>query len=169
LTLQQADQAFHDRIGDDGFYSNERFRSCFKVTMPKSKNARQYYRAAWQRFEDADFLMHGGRTTAAVYLAGYGVECILKALILAAVPSSREEGILQDFRGSRAHDFESLRKLLSDRSGAALTRYVVRHFAHVNTWSTEMRYSPGTVRHREAKAFLDSARAILTWADGRMS
>jgi len=43
---------------------------------------------AKQRFDDALLLLEMGRTTAAVYLAGYSVECMLKALILSAVPQA---------------------------------------------------------------------------------
>lgn len=49
--------------------------------MPISKNARLFYRAAKQRFDDALLLLELKRTTAAVYLAGYSIECMLKALI----------------------------------------------------------------------------------------
>jgi HEPN domain-containing protein len=59
---------------------------------------------AKQRFDDALLLLEMGRTTAAVYLAGYSVEYMLKALILSAVPQAQEEAILGRFRGARAHD-----------------------------------------------------------------
>ena len=48
--------------------------------LPKPIEARLYYRAAKQRFDDAQLLLGAGRTTAAIYLAGYTVECFLKAL-----------------------------------------------------------------------------------------
>ena len=47
------------------------------------KEVRRFHRAAARRFEEAQFLLtRGNYTTAAVYLAGYAVECMLKALIL---------------------------------------------------------------------------------------
>ena len=39
----------------------------------------------FQRYEDAQILLRADRTTGAVYLAGYGIKCILKALVLSAV------------------------------------------------------------------------------------
>lgn len=137
--------------------------------MPASRNARLFYRVAKQRFEDAEFLLDVDRTTAAVYLAGYSVECILKALILATVPRAQESEILAVFRGAQAHHYDWLLRLYAERGGPGLPPELVPHFARVNTWSTDMRYSPGTITLRDAKAFLDSAVEILTWGDGRLS
>ena len=52
------------------------------MAIPASIEARLYYRCAFQRHEDAQILLRADHTTGAVYLAGYGVECILKALVL---------------------------------------------------------------------------------------
>ena len=52
------------------------------MPIPTSSNARLFYRAAKERFEDAELLLSLNRTTGAVYLAGYSVECIIKSLIL---------------------------------------------------------------------------------------
>ena len=65
------------------------------------------------------------RTTAAVYLAGYSVECMLKALILSAVPQAQEAALLARFRGARAHDYEWLLELYAEQGGARLPASVV--------------------------------------------
>lgn len=58
--------------------------------VPKSKHARLFYRCALHRRDEAKILRKADpRTTGAVYLAGYSVECILKALILAAAPQGK--------------------------------------------------------------------------------
>jgi HEPN domain-containing protein len=44
-------------------------------------DARLFRRCALQRFRESEVLFEAGYTTGAVYLAGYGVECILKALV----------------------------------------------------------------------------------------
>ena len=47
------------------------------MALPKTIEARLFYQAAIQRFDDAQFLLDkGGRTTAAVYLAGYSEESV---------------------------------------------------------------------------------------------
>jgi len=139
------------------------------MAIPSSASARLFYRAAKQRFEDAEFLLDANRTTAAVYLAGYGVECMLNALIVSVVPSSREDDVLVMFRGARAHDFDWLRLQYLERGGPALSAEIVPEFARVNTWSTDMRYSPGTTSMSDARVFLTACVAIYNWADGRLS
>jgi HEPN domain-containing protein len=138
------------------------------VAMPSSVHARRFYRAAKQRFDDALLLLEMERTTAAVYLAGYSVECMLKALILSAVPQAQEAELLEGFRGARAHDYEWLLHLYTEKGGARMPASVVPHFARVNSWSTDMRYTPGTLAAHEAKAFLEAAIEIMTWADRRL-
>lgn len=138
------------------------------MALPTSEHARRFYRAAKQRFDDALLLLEMRRTTAAVYLVGYSVECMLKALILSVVPRGQEAEVLGMFRGTRAHDYEWLLRLYVDKGGAKIPPPVVPHFARVNSWSTDMRYTPGTIAVREAQAFVDSATEILTWADGRL-
>jgi hypothetical protein len=138
------------------------------VAMPSSAQARRFYRAAKQRFDDALLLLEMERTTAAIYLAGYSVECMLKALILSAVPQAQEAELLGMFRGARAHDYEWLLHLYVEKGGARMPPSVVPHFARVNTWSTDMRYVPGTIAAHEVQAFLDAAIEIMTWADGRL-
>jgi hypothetical protein len=137
--------------------------------MPSSAQARRFfYRAAKQRFDDALLLFEMERTTAAIYLAGYSVECMLKALILSAVPQAQEAELLEMFRGARAHDYEWLLHLYVEKGGARMPPPIVPHFARVNAWSTDMRYVPGTIAAHEAQAFLDAAIAIMTWIDGRL-
>jgi hypothetical protein len=77
-----------------------------------------YYRAAKQRFLEAELLLKARMKTGAVYLAGYTVECFLKALILEGVAPALRKKLLADFRGRRAHDIEWLRGLYRRHVGA---------------------------------------------------
>lgn len=122
-----------------------------------------------QRFGEAELLYQDERfTTAAVYLAGYGVECMLKALVLSTVPLSQERGVLKDFHGAKAHDYGWLLAMYRKQGGPTLPKKLVRHFTTVNSWSTDMRYSPGMIRLAAAKSFVDSAAEIIRWADRSM-
>ncbi len=136
--------------------------------LPRSQEARLYYRAAYQRYEDAEFLLAEGRTTGAVYLAGYGIECILKALILSRVPNQRRTALLRLFTGRRAHEFEWLKQQYTKYGRGEVPKEIARHFAMVNTWSTDIRYVAGSLKKREAEAFCAAAAAIIHWADGRL-
>ena len=61
---------------------------------PRSPDARRFYRAGLLRFDEAKFLLDNSEyTTAAVYLGGYAVECLFKALIPGQVTSDIGEGL----------------------------------------------------------------------------
>lgn len=127
-----------------------------------------FYRAADQRLEDAAFLLEAQRTTAAVYLAGYGVECVLKALILERAGKTRAKEVLDQFRGSGAHNYDWLRFMYHQYGGSTLPKNVTEAFVQVENWGTDLRYKPGTIPEEDADAFLTSARRIWQWADGRL-
>lgn len=85
--------------------------------MPADIDARRYYRVAYQRLDDGTALLEIGRPRAAVYLTGYAVECILKALLLVYTPSGERREMLATFRGAIAHNIEWLRDRLVQRIG----------------------------------------------------
>jgi hypothetical protein len=136
--------------------------------LPQASEARIYYRAGKQRFDDSQILLREQRTTGAVYLAGYTVECLLKALVLASVAPRLRNQLLGEFRGSRAHNVEWLGALYRHHVGVAIPRVVTRHLARVASWSTDLRYATGSLKSKEADEFMDSVVAVATWADGRM-
>ena len=139
------------------------------MALPKSREAQIFYRAAIQRFDDARFLLEvGGRTTPAVYLASYSVECMLKALILSTLPGKNRARILESFKGSKAHDFRWLRDTYFKKGGPSFPREIAHCFIIVGTWSTALRYEPGMTRRTIAVAFLEAAEKIIRWADERM-
>lgn len=138
------------------------------MAVPGSSDARLYYRCAFQRYEEAEVLPRADYTTGAVYLAGYGIECILKALVLMAVPAGARPDTLKSFRGTKAHEYEWLRSVYLTNGGPRFPREITQHFTLVNDWSTDLRYTPRSVRADDAEAFLLSAVAILKWADGRL-
>src|SRR5205823_10857239 len=112
--------------------------------------ARVYYRAAKQRYADAQWLLDGVRTTGAVYLAGYTVECILKALLLASVSTGLRAQILGEFRGSRAHNIEWLGRLYRRHVGIGVPGAITRHLSRVASWTTDLRYGTATVNRKQA-------------------
>lgn len=137
--------------------------------MPNSKEARLFYRAALERFKDAEQILDRiERTTAAVYLAGYAVECILKALILSQLPAAKRAEMVQQFRGGKAHDYDWLKGVYADVGGPNFPKAVVEAFVVVEDWGTELRYQPGVIDPDDAKSFLAAAETILDWADGRL-
>jgi len=138
------------------------------MAIPGNRDARLFYRCAFQRYEEARILLEAGYTTGALYLAGYGVECILKSLIVMSLPAPRRAEARAWFRGQRGHDLEGLRTLYLTQGGARFPQDINKHFIQVDVWSTDLRYTAGTVKVDEAEAFLASSVAIIRWADGRL-
>ena len=62
--------------------------------MPSDPDARLFYRAADRRLTEAEVLRKAAQTTGAVYLAGYGVECKLKAVILGSLATEARTAML---------------------------------------------------------------------------
>jgi HEPN domain-containing protein len=108
------------------------------------------------------------RPTPAVYMAGYAVECMLKALVLASVPERKERESIELFRGGRAHSFEWLLDLYRQCGGPSPPRNLRRSFHRLSGWSTDIRYSPGNEWNREARPFLVAAEEVIDWAEGRI-
>ena len=140
------------------------------MALPDSCEARPFYRSAIHRYEDALILLQAApeHSTGAVYLAGYGIECILKALILNTLAQADRTEMLRSFRGARAHDYSWLRYEYLRNGGPSFPANIRQAFTLVNDWSTDLRSDPRQQEQEDAKDFLDAARTILTWAKERM-
>src|SRR5436190_6798329 len=114
-------------------------------------HVRLFATVAEQRIEDVEWLFTSGRYNACVYLAGYAVECSLKALLLNTTPVPQRGSTVRSFRGVRAHDFEMLRRHYLRAGGANLPREVVHAFDEVNDWTTHLRYNPKQIPIKEAR------------------
>lgn len=114
-------------------------------------------------------LLQLNRTTGAVYLAGYGIESMLKALIVSSVPRSQEPQVLTLFRGTQAHDYEWLLRLYREKGKLVPPPHLRTHFSHVTMWTTSIRYRPETIDEATASAFFQSADAIMRWIEGRLT
>jgi len=138
------------------------------VARHQSKEAKRFIRASGSRFEEADFLLErSDYTTAAVYLAGYAVECILKALILVHEPKVQNLQTVASFRGQTAHSFEWLKVRLAERH-VLLPPAAAKALSIVASWTTNLRYDPSVIRRGEAEQFVKAAGQLLDWAKGRL-
>lgn len=140
------------------------------MATPKATEARRYYRVANQRLEDAELLLEKlGRAPAAVYLAGYAVECILKALILANTPVARHREVLgQEFRGTRGHNLAWLRERSRQAGAASFPAEISGDLTFVSTWSVDLRYTPGAGDFEDAEAFVAAVGRIVQFIDTRL-
>src|SRR5947199_295584 len=135
----------------------------------RGRHVRLFQRAADQRLTTAGFLLkHDGFDLDAVYLVGYAVECALKALILRWTPQRKLADALPQLTqvGAKGHDFEYLKEILKQRRGGRgktdpqVLGELARHLKEVASWSTDLRYQVGTLKPKEARAFLRAARAV---------
>jgi HEPN domain-containing protein len=137
------------------------------MPRPRYHRALAFYRAAFQRFEDAEILLERDRLTGAFYLSGYGVECILKALILSSIdnPKRRSE-VDRSFKGRSGHDIAELLRLVLKESGRTIPGSISRSLATIMTWTTDLRYEASLKSRKEAVAFRDAVAEVIRWADG---
>ena len=139
------------------------------MATPRDPTARRFYRAGRQRLEDGESLRQQGRYGGAVYLAGYGIECGLKSMLVEQTPPARRPTLVASFRGSVAHDFDWLRRRYRDSGGSAAPAEVLAAFLTLDTWRVELRYNPTTPKGRDVAAFFAAARRAFGWIDGRIS
>src|SRR5580704_7321832 len=136
------------------------------MAKPKAKESQRFWRVAVQHIGDAQMLFrNGSKTGAATYLAGYAIECGLKALLLANCPPSKVKELLLSFTGSKAHDFDWLRQQLRQRQIEVAT-HMLEHLRKVGSWSVALRYDPTEWDPRDTEVFLASTVAILDWVKG---
>jgi HEPN domain-containing protein len=134
----------------------------------REKQIRLFQRAADQRLTTAEFLLDNGFFLDAVYLAGYGVECAMKALALRWTPRRECDAMIAKLTeaGAKGHDFEYLKGILKeqrrgkDRSDWEILGTLTTHLKVVSSWSTELRYQVGTMDPAEAEEFFEAAKAI---------
>ena len=136
---------------------------------------------AQDRFDDALCSLHSGdnsRATGAVYVAGFTIECLLKALLLErhrnlvgpVDPAKLSRTDREVFELLYRHDLDDMlgflpeveRKLsvLVNRRG----RPVWDDFRRLcEEWTVYARYSPKRVAMEEARGFVETIREVKEW------
>jgi len=137
------------------------------MAIPLDSDARKYYRVAKQRLVEAEIFMRNDLPAAAIYLAGYSIECILKSLLLVVTPPGGRQDMLKSLKDDFGHNLPRLRAGLIER-GARPPKNVAGELVFVTSWSPELRYEPGPGDPEEAERFVTAAKRIVVWADGRM-
>jgi hypothetical protein len=133
-------------------------------------NRAQLRQLAEDRILDAALLLTGGRWSGAYYLAGYAVECGLKACIMAHVEANG--AIFQDRKFSEkcwTHDFEELLELANlrptlDADGAA-NAPLFANWGIAKDWTETSRYEQKM--QSEAQVLFDAINSnpdgVLPW------
>ncbi len=137
-----------------------------------SQDRATFQQLAEQRLAEAQSLLANGFPSGAYYLAGYSVECALKAKIAS---SFRENEIpeLRRVRDIYTHDLGSLLGLagLKDELDVEMkvNEPLRNHWANAKEWSEQARYEIWT--HERASAILESIggdEGLLRWLLNRL-
>jgi hypothetical protein len=134
----------------------------------KSKHVRRFLTAADHRLQDADYLRRVDRTLGAAYLAGYAVEFVLKALVLALLDEHEQPKMIAQFRGTKAHDYNWLRFVYRANGGANLPKAVIEAFMILDAWRTDLRYNPRSRYSGDVDRFFQAVDTVLDWAKARL-
>ena len=133
-------------------------------------NRAQLRQLAEDRILDAACLLAGGRPAGAYYLAGYAVECGLKACIMAHVEAAG--AIFEDKKFSEkcwTHDLEELLKLANLKptldADTAANAALFANWGVAKVWKETSRYEQRA--QPEAQAMLDAIDSkpdgVLQW------
>jgi HEPN domain-containing protein len=103
-----------------------------------------------------------GLTLEAQYIAGYSVECSLKALILEKTAEPDRTAMLERLtHGAASHRPEVLLDRLREQ-GISLTVDLAKRMRRFD-WTTDLRYEIGRKPTGETNGLLNTASAIYDW------
>ncbi|HLH69138.1 MAG TPA: HEPN domain-containing protein [Candidatus Dormibacteraeota bacterium] len=124
--------------------------------MPSERDS-GYLAAANERSTDARRLFDTGRHCGAIYMAGYAVECRLKALL---------EGLGRNFprAGASGHDLYRL----WEAAGFRLQDLKGYRRDFVMTWSTDLRYQPDLPKGANADVLYKGAIELCGYLQTRL-
>lgn len=127
---------------------------------------------AEERLRDAECLLNGGRWSGAYYLAGYAVECGLKACIIAQVVATGGSAVFQEKKSSDKYFTHNLGGLLDLANlTPALDAAVLQNqnlgasWTTAKDWKESSRYELKTeVEARTmVQAVADNANGVFAW------
>ena len=144
-------------------------------SRPSRARPNQYRAVAFMRLEDAKKLPNSARSSGAVYLGGYAIECMLKAQLLCKhvflqTHAQSEVGLTDNQRGLwrmayMLHDIDSLLKELP-----SVARMLEANGIELDSlryhWSPHTRYSTIAITADAASEFVRMADTITKHIDG---
>lgn len=131
-------------------------------------------KAALHRMVDAQAAFNATRWRACMYLAGYGVECQLKAALMKMHGCFNlkelaelliDKDVIEGPKEVYTHSLEKLLALTGRVDAVRANETVVRHFSVVNRWIPAWRYTADLSGSDEAEQFLEAAREFRHWVE----
>jgi len=157
--------------------------------MPEFDGLIAFRKSGFHRVRDAQHLLYPVQvnidergadtrhTRGAMYLCGYGIECLLKAYLIAQHPPlQRLSDVLKELRktdpnvrdicGSAGHDLPYLLTLTGLSKGMDSTRK--QQMSLFTKWSSSWRYNPKPADRNDAQSMVSAALELLRWIDSQI-
>src|SRR5438128_2101014 len=131
-------------------------------------------KAGKHRRDDAHALFAACRWRGAMYLAGYSIECLLKARLMQRYGcrqlrdlerQSRSRGLLSELATVFDHRREVLFALTGALDRLKANRELWGRFRVMNQWIPAWRYSADLSNEKDAQRFLDAVGQMIHWIE----
>lgn len=129
------------------------------------------------RRDDAIALLNAGRWRGAMYLAGYSIECLLKAKLMRMFGCSnlidleeelQRRGLLASGATIFTHQLEVLVRLTNGLDRLRQDAVLWPLFNIVNRWIPAWRYNPHPSSPEDAEDYLAAVNKIRHWIDNNL-
>lgn len=117
-----------------------------------------------QWFDDTQFVYRAERLSAALYLGGFVLECLLKAALWERRTEDRVRNLL--FSHDLSGLLEANTDLASTMRADPLGRY--EQFVKLSSWTVRFRYNPKRIDPEDARIFLDRLKEVRAWLRSRI-
>lgn len=126
-------------------------------------------KAALHRRKDAGVLLAQHRFLGAMYLAGYAIECKLKAKLIYQLRVLTLEELEHKMGAAlRIHNLEELASNLMGWKQALTQSKFKRNWSHVRVWSVTWRYDREVSDPAKAEKFIASVDEVLKWLENNV-
>ena len=140
-----------------------------RLDFPQVK---RFNRAATMHLEAARLLLESCDqkastvlATEVMYLSGYVVECVLKAVLLSNIPKSKHGAMIERFKTEIKHNLEKLKDAVAKKK-IEMPRDKKEAFRRVcGVWSSEMRYDAVNRLRENAELVAQAAGEVFRWAN----
>lgn len=129
-------------------------------------------KASRHRRQDAQILHDGGRWRGSMYVAGYAIECLLKAKLMKQYgcfrlqdleDELRRRGLMSERATVYTHELERLLAWTQSMGRLQQNIRLWRTFNLVNRWLPAWRYDADVSNRDDSHAFLEAVDTILQW------
>ena len=136
------------------------------ATVPARKTRKDFQRLAELRAKEAATLSKTGNQQGAYYLAGFAVECALKACI-AKKTRRHDFPADKDYAGKvYTHNLDQLLKLAPLDAQLGDTRpQLANNWDLVRRWNVDSRYETSNLGGRDLTLAVNSADGVLQWIE----